>query len=806
MPDHSDAIHLLGVIAYQRGRPEMALQMIERAIEQNGDDPSYYVSRGLALHHLKRLDESIVSYERALLLKPNFPEALFNLGDVLRELGRSAEARASYDRALVLQPEFPEVFLSRGDTLGNSGHLEEAVANYDRALALKPNYPEASLNRGVALERLQRFDQAVESYDQALTARPHFFEAHYNRGNSLQQLNYPDEALQSYDRALAVKPGHVAALTNRGVVLRRLARLEEALDSYERALTIMPDCAEALNNRGLVLKELGRLDEAHQNIDRALAIKPDYADALNNRGLVLQELARFGEALEDYDRALAIKPDHAGALTNRGIVLWELARFDEALASYERALAVGSHLDAVAATWFDAKRQLCDWSGYHEGEERARNSITTFPLLGMEFKLLALSSTPEEQFDCTRRIAAEIAVPKSAMLTLPQPRPGERIRLGYLSADYYQHATAFLIAGLIERHNRSDFEVVGYSYGPTKEDNMRARLSAGFDRFVDVGKMSYRQAAEAIRADAIDILIDLKGFTRDCRPAILAYRPAPIQVNYLGYPGTMGADFIDYIIVDPFVVPPEQQAFFSERLVHLPQCYQCNDATREIADRTPSRAECGLPEQGFVFCCFNNSYKITPAFFDIWMRLLHAVPRSVLWLLDSNPRARSNLMREASARGIAPERLIFAPRRPLPEHLARHRLADLFLDTLPYNAHTTASDALWAGLPLLTCTGHTFAGRVAGSLLQAVGLGELVTTSLKDYEALALRLARDRELLGGLHVRLAQNRPTSPLFDTERFARNLEIAYRRMWEKWSAGHPSAAFGFPSAAEITDRRR
>ena len=299
-----------------------------------------------------------------------------------------------------------------------------------------------------------------------------------------------------------------------------------------------------------------------------------------------------------------------------------------------------------------------------------------------------------------------------------------------------------------------------------------------------------------IRADAVDILVDLKGFTQNCRPAILAHRPAPIQVNYLGYPGTMGADFIDYIIVDPFVVPPDQQPFFSEQLVHLPDCYQCNDDTREIAQRTPSRSECDLPEQGFVFCCFNNSYKITPTFFDIWMRLLHVVPHSVLWLLDTNSSAKTNLVREAAARGIVPERLIFASRLPLPEHLARHRLADLFLDTLPYNAHTTASDALWAGLPVLTCAGNTFAGRVAGSLLRAVGLGELVTTTLEDYEAMALRLARDVELLTRLRVCLAQNRRSYPLFDTERYARNIETAYWRMWERWRAGRPPAAFSVP----------
>jgi predicted O-linked N-acetylglucosamine transferase (SPINDLY family) len=415
----------------------------------------------------------------------------------------------------------------------------------------------------------------------------------------------------------------------------------------------------------------------------------------------------------------------------------------------------------------------------------------------MESKLLALSSTPEEQLDCARRVAAKIAVPKSAMLPHPQPRPSERVRLGYLSADFRQHPTAFVIAGLIERHDRRDFEVVGYSYGPTTEDKMRARLSAGFDHFVDICKMPHRQAAELIRADAVDILIDLTGFTRYCRPAILAYRPAPIQVNYLGYGGTMGADFIDYIIVDPFVVPPDQQPFFNERLVHLPNWYLCNDDTHEIAERTPARTECDLPEQDFVFCCY-LSYKLTPGFFDVWMRLLNAVPGSVLWLVaaNSNSLVRDNLRREAVVRGVASERLVFATPAARPEYLARLALADLFLDTLPYNAGATASDALGAGLPVLTCSGSTFVGRMAGSLLTAAGLPELITDSLDAYERLALRLATEPGLLAALRRKLARNRSTAPLFDIGRFTRDLEAAYWRMWERWRAGCPPAAFSVP----------
>jgi len=370
---------------------------------------------------------------------------------------------------------------------------------------------------------------------------------------------------------------------------------------------------------------------------------------------------------------------------------------------------------------------------------------------------------------------------------------GAKIAIGYLSADYHSHATAWLIAELIEKHDRDRFAVFGYSYGPDDGSTTRRRLVGAFDRFVDMRNESFAAAAARIAADEVDILVDLKGYTQHARPGILSLRPAPIQVNYLGYPGTMGAEFMDYILVDDYIVPPDQQAFFSEKLVHLPDCYQVNDSGREISPYSPTRQECNLPTNGIVFCSFNNSYKITPEIFDVWMRLLKAVPGSVLWLLEGNGFAPANLRSEAEARGVAGKRLVMAPREPLPEHLARHRLADLFLDTFPVNAHTTASDALWAGLPVLTIAGHTFASRVAGSLLRVVGLPELIATSLEDYEAMALRLVHEGERLADLRARLEANRKACGLFDGGRFARDLEKAYQTMWEIHACGAQPRSF-------------
>jgi protein O-GlcNAc transferase len=397
--------------------------------------------------------------------------------------------------------------------------------------------------------------------------------------------------------------------------------------------------------------------------------------------------------------------------------------------------------------------------------------------------LIGYTGDPALQLECAK-INIGFLVP-----VVPQPlwngsmRRRDRLRIGYLSADFHRHATAFLIAELFERHDRSRFEVLGFSYGPDDESDMRARLVAAFDQFHVVHTVSDRDVAKLLNDLAVDIAVDLKGLTRDCRPGILAHRPAPIQVSYLGYPGTMGADFIDYVIADKVVLPFDQQPFWTEKIVHLPDSYQVNDSKRKIAAHTATRGDTGLPDQGFVFCCFNNTWKVTPPVFDVWMRLLKAVDNSVLWVLRDNIVAERNLRKEAALRGVDPLRLVFAESLPLEEHLARQRLAELFLDTLPVNAHTTASDALWAGLPVLTCYGQAFSGRVAASLLHAIGLPELVTHSLDEYEGVALRLARDPSQLEDLRNRLQNNQSTYPLFNTDRFRRHIEAAYATMWER-----------------------
>jgi predicted O-linked N-acetylglucosamine transferase (SPINDLY family) len=487
------------------------------------------------------------------------------------------------------------------------------------------------------------------------------------------------------------------------------------------------------------------------------------------------------------------------ALSNRATVSFETRHYEKAAADYARLATLAPDFPYAFGNYFTARAYACDWRTRDaDGLRVARGLAAGAPILQPHASTL-FCERPEDQLRAARIWVAQRCPPSRAPLWRGEIYSHEKIRVAYLSADFHTHATAHLIAGVIDAHDHARVESFGVSFGPDDGGAMRARLARGFDHFIDVRGVSDADAAARLRARDIDIAVDLKGFTQDARPGILGHRPAPVQVNYLGYPGTMGAPYVDYIVADRVVLPPEIRASFSERVVHLPGSYQCNDRARAIAATTLTRGEAGLPETGFVFASFNNLYKITPALFGVWARLLDAVPGSVLWLLDDNADARGNLLREAQARGLAAERLVFAPRVTPEDHLARHRLADLFLDTQPCTAHTTASDALWAGLPLVTVLGTSFAGRVAASLLHAVGLPELIAASLDDYEALALRLARDAPALAALRATLGRNRETCALFDTARFTRHLETAFARMRASQRRGEPPADFAVEDGA-------
>jgi protein O-GlcNAc transferase len=569
--------------------------------------------------------------------------------------------------------------------------------------------------------------------------------------------------------------------------LSDLGRFQEALSSYDKALAIRPAHAETLYNSGVVLAALHRLMEARARYDRALALKPDFTDALYNRGVVLRTIGHGEQALADFDRALAVRPNFIQALNNRAAMLSDLKRPRQAMEAYRQILAFEPGNPYVLGGVAGAALNLCDWAEISRISPLLADAVLRDEAVVPPFTLLGYSDDASLQLACARNYLQDRILSPQRRLWDGTIYHHNKIRIAYLSTDFHQHAMAHLLVGLYELHDRSRFEVIGISLGKDDASEMRARLIRAFDQFHDVRLHSDLEVARLLHRLEVDIVIDLNGHTRDARSAILSYRPCPLQVNYLGYPGTTGADFIDYIIADNTVLPFDQAQFFTEKIVHLPDCYQANDSKRTISTATPTRQELGLPEVGFVFCCFNNNWKITAPVFDIWMRLLGSIPGSVLWLIEDSPETRKNLLAEAVARGVDPQRLIFAPRVKMEDHLARHRLADLFLDTLPYNAHTTASDALWAGLPLLTCRGSAFAGRVATSLLVAIGMAELVTGNPQEYEALASKLARNPELLRSLRYKLQQNRLTHSLFDTDRFRRNIEKAYATMWTIYQRG-------------------
>jgi protein O-GlcNAc transferase len=707
----------------------------------------------------------------------------------LHRKGELAAAEGLYLQLLEARPDHFDGLHMLGFLRHQQGRFPEALSLIDRALALKPAHAEALNSRGLGLLGLGRRAEALTSFERALAVRPHYVAALNNRGNILQELNRPAEALASYDRALTIQPAHVQALYNRGIVLRELQRHTEALASFDRVLAIRPDHTDALNNRGIVLRDLRRPAEALASYERALAIKPHHLEALNNRGIALRELHRLTEALASHDEALALDPANADTLCGRGAVLRDLKRFAEALASFEQALAINpGHRYAFAGMAYAAVA-ICDWkrtaiiAGELEARIEQRSAIIPpFALVGYrDDEPLQLLCAKNHIQDCIR-------VPPRPLWRGARWR-NEKLKVAYVSADFRRHPVAYCMAELFELHDRSQFEVIGVSLGVDDHSDFRTRLVAAFDQFVDVRIRSDEEIARLLNERRVDIAVDLMGHTNDARSNIFAFRPAPIQVSYLGFPGTMGADFIDYIIADAIVLPFDRQSNYMEKIVHLPDCYQVNDRKRRISPRTPTRAQAGLPSEGFVFCCFNDNRKIVPAVFDIWMRLLQATEGSVLWLLSDNKDAENNLRKEAAARNVDPGRLVFAGRVDHEDYLARFGLANLFLDTLPYNGHATASDALWAGVPVLTCRGQAFAGRVGASLLHAVGLPELATDNLEAYEEMALRLAGQPAMLAEIKARLVRDRDAHALFDTDRFRRNLEAAYLQMRDNWHRGNP-----------------
>ena len=646
--------------------------------------------------------------------------------------------------------------------------------------------------------QLGNLAEAAQIYAQVLRSNSKNFAAlyalaivHFDRGGF-------EDARRLLVEALRINPGSADALYAHGLALQRLDRQGQALAAFDQVLALEPDRAEAVLGRANAMLALHRYPDAIEAYDRYLEAQPHSGEAWHNRGVALSETRHFDEAVESFSKALTIRPDSAQSWHNRGNARHELKQYEAAIMDHARALSIDPDLAYARGHLLLTKLAICDWDGIEQERKRVFEATQAgWPAI-VPFGNIMVSPSPADQLRCARIWSTRFAAPRQR-LWAGERYGHQRLRVAYLSADFRAHPVSILMAGVLEHHDRSRFETFGISFGSDDGSETRTRIAAGVDLFLDVCTKGEFQIASLLREREIDIAVDLMGATADCRPGIFAFRPAPVHVSYLGFPATMGSNLFDYILADRVVIPDEEQQYYSEKVVYLPQTYLPCDNKRPIAENTPSRAEVGLPERGVVFCSFNGTYKITPEMFEIWVRVLRAVEGSVLWLPESDSAARRNLERYAKERGVSPARLVFAPHlASAADHLGRLSLADLFLDTLPCNAHTTASDALWAGVPVLTCKGTTFAGRVAASALNALDMAELVTQSLEDYEASAIGLGRDPARLSRVKEKLAFNRNTQPLFDTARFTRNLEAAFIEMAARAGRGQAPQSFAVPAS--------
>jgi predicted O-linked N-acetylglucosamine transferase (SPINDLY family) len=746
----------------------------------------------------------------------------FARAQLLQQQGQLPAARLLYEQILDAEPDHFESLNAMGVLAGQSKDLQQAIRYFDRAITAEPGNSGAHCNRGLALKQLKQPEAALESFDRAIALDPKSAIVHYSRAETYMDLGRHDDAVASYDEAIAINPGFVQASYRRGVLLQQMARLEDAIASYERVIQVKPDHFDAHANRAFALFALGRHAEALAGCDQAIALKSDQAPLHSFRGDVLRALEKSEAALASYDRAISINPDDAEAHCNRGAVLLLLEKV-ESISSFDRAIAIRpdyaqayfyrgysrhklSQFDLATADYkvvaglepdydllpgarLETSLQVCDWSDFDSLVGQVTAGVEHGRLVAHPFIFMAVTDSPRTQHRAARDWVKATCPPNDALGPISSRGGPRKLRIGYFSGDFCEHPLGRLVAELIEIHDRSRFEIIAFSFGPKTDDALQQRLMSAFDRFIDVREKSSLEIASLARSLDIDIAVDLTGHTLGNRARIFAFRAAPVQLNYLGYLGTMGADYMDYIVADATVVTPETEGHYSEKIIYLPDTHQVNDRQRVMADEVFTRDELDLPPTGFVFCCFNTSYKLLPATFAGWMRILRAVPGSVLLMHTRNETTEINLRAHAAKHGIDPRRLIVGGRFALPEYLARFLTADLFLDTFPYTAGTTASDALWAGLPVLTLTGESFVSRTAASLLRAIGAPELITSTQAQYEQLAIELALNPERLAEIRRKIQDNRRTSPLFDTPRFARNLEAAYLVVHERQQAGLP-----------------
>lgn len=782
-PQHFDSIHSLALIKNAQKNNLEAERLINIALNLRSPSPIILLNHGLILAAANKNEDALKSFEKAIKLKSNFLEAHYNKAVVLGLLGRYEESILSYKKTLSINPNYKSAIFNICKSLLITGNLIESEEYFQKLLKINLDKSFVYNFRGQIFFETKDYVKARQDFEEALVLAPDDVGSLNNLGLTLKSLNYFGEAIALFEKCLKIHPSFIQANLNLASTYEACLKFDEAMNYYRKSIDMQPN--NLLGRIGIsnLFIKLKKYESSISECNQVLHIEPNNIHALNNMGICYFHMAELEKALLFFKKALSIQPNYINAMANCGETEIFLNKLSDARSTFKSLMAMDpSHqkaLDGLAV----ASLRSCAWDNFDNTIDLLRSHIQQHISVINPFTLLGYIDDPELQLSCTKIYADSIFVSKHEELFKKEKRKHEKIRIGYVSADFREHATAFLIAELFEKHDRKRFDIYAFSFGADDQSIMRQRLINSFDKFYDVRGLSDKEVAELILENEIDILVDLKGYTGQARAGIFSYKPAPIQVNYLGFPSTMAVNFMDYFITDRIATSGSMTDSFSEKLVFLPNSYQINGCDREIDYRIPSKSEMGLPEHGFIFCSFNNNWKITPIIFDIWMRLLSKVPDSVLWLLKDNDYAEINILSEATKRGINKERIVFADRVPPKYHLARHKLADLFLDTTPCNAHTTASDALWSGVPLITYLGSTFASRVAGSILNAADLPELITNSLEQYEALALKIATDPKLSYSLKSKLLANRNQCALFNSSLYTHNLEKAFEIMYER-----------------------
>jgi len=707
----------------------------------------------------------------------------------LQQAGQQDEAEARFDALLETQPKNPVVLYSLAAIRQNRGDNARALELINRCLAVAPQFQQAHEARGLIL-RAQRSPSSGSGRGNldALPAGAASSDPRVANALQLQGLGKSQEARELFTAVLADQPGDFVCLYSLCILAMQDRDPQQALSFIERAIVALPNYPAGHFARGTVLQAVGLYEEALKSFDEALRLKPDYVEALNNKANLLHTLHRHHEALLCLEQATRLDPEDDKALGNLGYILTEYKKNALAAEYFAKALAINPYYDYAQGLRAYALLHCCDWTNYEAYRDSIREGISQGRRVCNPLAFMALSDEPPEQLLCAQIFAQHRFPEDPTPVWQGKIYRHRKIRVGYVSPDFREHPVGHALCGVLEKHDRTNMELFGISLGIDDNSSLRKRYKQVFDHFIDARELRSAELAQWVHQMEIEVLVDLAGYTSGSRVDLFAMRPAPIQVSYLGFPGTLGAAYMDYILADKVVIPEENRPYYQEEVVWLPHAYFPADNTVAIAEQTPSRAACGLPDEGFVFCSFNHDYKINPPVFAVWMRLLNAVPGSVLWLMKLNDDAQSHLLKEAQAAGVNPERIIFATRVPrIEDHLARYRQADLFLDTHPYNAHTTANDAIRAGLPLLTLLGGSFPSRVAASLLTTLGMPELIASSLEDYEAKALQWAKQPEALEAIRQKMQEKLPGNPLFDSVRQARGLETAYQVMVSRYQRG-------------------